>query len=373
MGKLYDFTFGVNFGYFDDFYSIYKGLSLDGDTESLDLFEYKYNGIFGLNPYISHIKLDNKKAKPLGINVYPYNRNERIPVINLSFNPTNSKDFTIKYLESVKEEVSPKLKKFIRILISGHGQSKNSIGTGRDNLNSGYITIQEIVNLIDFFLKESKDKITYLKIYFVACGANKVGTPECLYNNIAEMKYSFPFTVVGYDNKINMCEALNAKHDYSIQKFSTFYAHEFEGRCIYRDSFKLELQKIIEKRVLELPILANIFKDGIAFQNGRLTVNTLDYVCISLVDAIEYANIDETKKKYYSKLRITPKVKYFIDTKSLKIAKLIYNELVDFKKNFTLKAGEHYASIKSINYIDSKLRPERNIFLDALRGKNKVI
>ncbi|KEI35605.1 hypothetical protein FRA_31c04200 [Francisella sp. W12-1067] len=360
MSKLYDFIFGLNFGYFDDWNVMYKGISLDDDEGSVDLFEYKYNGLYGTNPYISHIDTSSGIAKPLNISSYhKLNKSNSIPIINLSFNPLNSKEFTAKYLNSVKAELRTHFNKFVKILISGHGQSINSLGTGTDKLNSGYVTIKEIVDILAFLTNGCYENISYLKICLIACGANKVGTPKFLYEEMIKLSFPFHFSVVGYDNKINMCNALNTRHDENVQKFSTFYSNEYEGRIAYRQNFKKELNKIINAYASKLPFLLYMYNEAINSQKGRITLKTIDVLCSKLMDAIEYAGIPDSKKKYYSGINIVPKSPYYLSLENIALSKELYQTLIKFKNNFSKKADEHYQSVKKSQFLQTEPKVDR--------------
>ncbi|QIV96195.1 hypothetical protein EDC55_1017 [Allofrancisella inopinata] len=360
MSKVYDFIFGLNFGYFDDLNVMYKGISLDEDEESVSLFEYKYNGLYGINPYISHIDISSGIAKPGSIlSNHKLDKSNSIPIINLSFNPLNSKEFTAKYLNCVKTELKSHFNKFVKILISGHGQSINSLGTGNDKLNSGYVTIKEIVDTIAFLINGYYANISYLKLCLIACSANKIGTPKFLYDEMLKLSLPFPFSVVGYDNKINMCNALNMSHDGNIQKFSTFYSNEYEGRIIYRQSFKKELDKIINANASKLPFLLHMYNEAINSQKGRITTKTIDVVCSKLMDAIEYAEVHDSKKKYYSSINIVPKSPYYLSLENIALSKELYQTLIKFKDNFSKKADAHYQEVKKSQFLQTKLKVDR--------------
>ncbi|AJC48950.1 hypothetical protein IB642_04060 [Allofrancisella guangzhouensis] len=367
MSKVYDFIFGLNFGYFDDWNVMYKGISLDTDEEDVHLFEYKYNSLYGVNPYISHIDISSGIAKPSNIlSNHKLDKSNSIPIINLSFNPLNSKKFTTKYLNSVKTELKTHFNKFVKILISGHGQSINSLGTGNDKLNSGYVTIKEIVDILAFLTNGCYENISYLKICLVACGANKVGTPKFLYEEMIKLSFPFPFSVVGYDNKINMCNALNTRHDENVQKFSTFYSNEYEGRITYRQSFKKELNKIINAYTSKLPFLLYMYNEAINSQGGRITVKTIDVLCSKLMDTIEYAELNDSRKRYYISINITPKTQYHLNLENIAPSKELYQTLIKFKNNFSEKADLHYQEIKKAQFLQTEFKKDRyNYYTDV--------
>lgn len=190
------------------------------------------------------------------------------------------------------------------------------------------MVIEEIIDIIKYLMKGCKEKITYLKIYLVSCRANQVGTPKYLYDKMLELSLPFPFCVVGYDNDVGMCKVLNTKHDENIQKFSTFYDNEFEGRKIYRNDFKLQIQKVISLYAQKLPFLLKMYDEAMASQSQRVTFRTINILCSKIIDTIEYCEnyekymgADQDKLKYYSSLNIIPKTKYYLSSEEIKLSK----------------------------------------------------
>jgi hypothetical protein len=223
--KEYGLVLAFNFAVFpleDRLHPIYKQIAktgeeiLENEEDPLELeeayFQVHHQNFKREDPYVGILQYDklNKKYMPLGSRDNLSLKNV-IPIINFTFNPESNLKFTELYLSHIQSYIDSVINSHnfngsVQIFISGHGYKTNAISTGSNKVNKGYITLENIVHLLDKLILGKDNVIKDLELQLVACGAASKKSHDHMYALLT--KYSYPKKVVAYSENITLGRAL---------------------------------------------------------------------------------------------------------------------------------------------------------------------
>lgn len=218
----YDLVLAINFTFFekkeDYFYDLYGYKNIASKDDSFILSDHdlaiiarnsEITNLLDVPGYSSFIKNDN---------IYDSPNQSQIPIFNIN---CDLNDGCINdYLELLKGKIENYIQYYeyeeitnIKLLICGHGVA-GGVGTGDEDLNSGIVSFDEILHILDKLIFENFTP-KYVDISLVSCRSAKVQNHVSFYSLIAK-KYSWPFIVRSYMEDISLEKIFKIKTDETV-------------------------------------------------------------------------------------------------------------------------------------------------------------